>query len=338
MLAVKNEENEIKDEIVESLLRVCRKKIPEVFGRYFKVKAQRLGVPVLSRYDLFAPIKPERKTFSFNQAFTEVIESFKDFDHELAELAQKVYASKRLSACISNGKFYGAFSLCAYPGDIPWVSMNYEGYRRDFFNLAHELGHAVHFLLASNLSFLEFHPAPPLAEMASCLGEMLMAKRLREKSDQSDLEVTSFELMDVIYETVGRTAFFTIFEYEAHRLIKQGAGPSEISEAYLKNLKEHFGQAVLVPDDFRFEWLSIDQFFRNPFFFYLYDFGNLLVYSLWALFQNDRASFCSKMKALLALGGSASTEQALSQVGFGPLDDHFWTRGFEVIESFIPKD
>ena len=53
--------------------------------------------------------------------------------------------------------------------------MNYTGKPRDVMTLAHELGHAVHGMLARGHHYLDFHPVLPLAETASVFGEMLKA-------------------------------------------------------------------------------------------------------------------------------------------------------------------
>ena len=44
--------------------------------------------------------------------------------------------------------------------------------------LAHELGHAVHALMAAEHSALTFHSSLPLAETASVFSEMLLLDRL----------------------------------------------------------------------------------------------------------------------------------------------------------------
>ncbi|MDR2387668.1 MAG: M3 family oligoendopeptidase [Deltaproteobacteria bacterium] len=337
-IASRNKQNDLKDETVESLLRVCQQKAPEVFGRYFKVKAQRLGIPTLRRYDIYAPLKPATKTYTFDQALKEVDQAFRAFDSEFADLALRVSKSNRLSALISPGKQSGAFCSSTIPGETPWVLMNYQGHQHDLFTLAHELGHAVHSLLASNLSLFEFHSALPMAETASTFGEMLLTEHFRKNCDQSDIESLSFSLLDDAYATVGRQAFFSLFELEAHEMTNQGATVDELSKAYSQNLQKQFGDSVLVAPEFCHEWASIPHFFHTPFYVYAYAFGQLLVYSLWNLYQNEGPSFVPKMKAILAKGGSASPEEILRQANLGPLDDHFWLGGFKVIESFIPKD
>ena len=60
-------------------------------------------------------------------------------------------------------------------GTLPGVSgFQIQFGARDVSTLAHELGHAVHALMAQEHSALTFHSSLPLAETASTFGEMLL--------------------------------------------------------------------------------------------------------------------------------------------------------------------
>jgi oligoendopeptidase F len=336
-IGARNKSNDLSDETVESLLRVCRKQAPLVFGSYFKMKAARLGLEKLRRYDVYAPVHGAEKKYSFEEGLSLVENAFRAFDGEFADLALRVHQEKRLTASLDPHKQSGAFCSSSCPGDTPWVLMSFTSLERDLFTLAHELGHAVHSQLAADHSVFHFHSALPLAETASTFGEMLLSSHLSASLSGQEKEGLKFTLLDDAYATVGRQAFFSIFEMEAHRLIQEGATPDELSDVYLANLKEQFGDAVEVSDEFRWEWVSIPHFYQCPFYVYAYSFGQLLVYSLWRLYEKEGPSFVPRLKSILAKGGSDSPEKILSQAGVGPLDDDFWTGGFEVIKSFIPE-
>ncbi|MDR1657869.1 MAG: M3 family oligoendopeptidase [Deltaproteobacteria bacterium] len=334
--AVRDKANDLAPQTVDSLLRVCRQKAPIVFGRYFKKKAQKLGLKQLRRYDLYAPLLPSEDTYTFPEGLDEVEKAFRSFDQKFADLAMNVPRERHLSAEIKPGKQSGAFCASTVPGEVPWVLMSYTGNRHDLFTLAHEFGHAVHSQLAADLSVFNFHSALPLAETASTMAEMILARSLRQKASSGpEIEDLNFKLLDDAYATVGRQVFFALFEVEAHEMVAGGATTEELAEAYYKNLAGQFGQSIELSNEFRWEWLSIPHFYHTPFYVYAYSFGQLLVYSLWRIYEREGAAFVPKFLTILSRGGSASPDNILAEAGLGPLDDDFWTGGFEVIESFL---
>ena len=96
--------------------------------------------------------------------------------------------------------------------------------------MAHELGHAVHALMAGDHSILTFHSTLPLAETASVFSEQLLTDRLLEEEPDAavrrDLLVSA---LDDAYATVTRQAYFVLFERQAHEMIAQGVTADELS-------------------------------------------------------------------------------------------------------------
>jgi oligoendopeptidase F len=269
----------------------------------------------------------------------EVRAAFGAFSPRFAALAQRVLEKGHLSARLMPGKQSGAFCASLCPGMAPWVLMSYNQRRQDLFTLAHELGHAVHSQMAEKHNVFHFHSTLPLAETASTFGEMLLAARLMEKArSPEEREDLVFHLLDDAYATVGRQAFFSLFEIEAHRMVEGGATPDELSEAYFKNLESQFGDSLDLSPEFRWEWVSIPHFFHTPFYVYAYTFGQLLVYSLWRVYQREGDSFPARFELLLSRGGSASPASIIAEAGLGPLDEAFWEGGFDYIEELLGPD
>jgi oligoendopeptidase F len=46
----------------------------------------------------------------------------------------------------------------------------------------------------------------------------------------------------------------------------------ELAEAYMQNLKDQFGDAVDVSDEFKWEWVSIPHIYDVPYYVYAYTF------------------------------------------------------------------
>jgi oligoendopeptidase F len=336
-IAVRNLDNDIPDRAVDVLLEVAREN-RGIFQRYFRLKAGWLGVERLRRYDVYAPLASSDRKIEYADAVRSVLETFDHFHPRFAEMAERVFAEGHLDGEIRKGKRGGAFCYTVLPRYTPWVLVNYSGRVRDVATLAHELGHAVHSMMASGRSNLTQHASLPLAETASVFSEMLMTDRLlREEHDPLARRELLAAAVDDVYATVLRQAYFVLFENEAHAAIRAGRSTDELSELYLDKLREQFGDSVEVAPEFRHEWLSIPHIYQTPFYCYAYSFGQLLVLALYRRFQAEGEAFKPGYMRLLSYGGSARPEHILAEVGIDMRDRSFWQGGFDLVRARIDE-
>jgi oligoendopeptidase F len=337
-IAVRNLANDIPGAVVDTLLDVCAEQAP-IFQRYFQLKAGWLGLPKLRRYDLYAPLNKEAtKKIEYGDAVEMVLDSFNQFAPEAAREARRIFDDGHIDAEIRPGKRGGAFCASILPALTPWVLINYTGEPRQVATLAHELGHAIHALFAADHSVLTFHSALPLAETASVFSEMLLTDRLlAEEGDPNVRRDLLADAVDDTYATVLRQAYFVLFERDAHRLVAEGKTMDELNQHYLGQLKQQFGDAVEVSEDFMQEWICIPHIYHTPFYCYAYSFGQLLALSLYQQYKEQGQSFVPKLLKILAYGGAASPQHILSEAGIDMADPDFWRSGFKVIEGMIDE-
>lgn len=336
-IAVRNVANDIPDAAVDALLDVCRRNAG-VFQRYFRLKARWLGRDRLRRYDIYAPLAASDRHVDYADATELVMDTFENFEPTVAGLAGRVFAQRHIDSEVRKGKRGGAFCAAVLPGQTPWVLVNYTGKVRDVATIAHELGHAIHSMLAESHTVLTHHPSLPLAETASVFAEMLLTERLlAEEKDPLVRRELLAASVDDMYATVLRQAYFVIFEKMAHAAIPENASPDQLSETYLELLREQFGDSVEIGDEFRYEWVSIPHIYNTPFYCYAYSFGQLLVLALYRRFQQQGDAFKPGYLKLLAYGGSAHPEQILREAGVDMTDPAFWQGGFDVIRQMIDE-
>jgi len=336
-MSVRNLANDVPDEAVTALLEVTKKNA-KIFQRYFKMKARQMGLERLRRYDIYAPVAKSEKPFEYNAAAEMVLESFTAFDPKIGELARRVFEQDRLDSEVRKGKQGGAFCASINPEDTPYVLVNYTGKARDVATLAHELGHAIHAMLASHHSAFTFHSSLPLAETASTFGEMMLTEKLlSEETDEAVRRDILFKQMDDAFATILRQVYFALFEREAHAMIQKNASVDEISAAYMENLKEQFGDSVELSDEFKWEWVSIPHIYHTPFYVYAYSFGQLLVFSLYQQYKAEGESFKPKYLKILSAGGSEAPAKILSDAGIDISSTKFWQGGFDVLSRMVDE-
>ena len=207
-LAARNLANEAPDETVEALVSavVSRYDIPQ---RYYRLKADVLGLPKLADYDRAAPISATESFTSWEEARELILGAYADFAPEAGRIVSDFWDRGWIDAPVRPDKQIGAFCATTVPGVHPYVLMNYTGDRRSVLTLAHELGHGLHGVLAQPLGL--FNAATPLtlAETASVFGEALTFKALtaREEDPRRRLDLLTGRLDDAIATIFRQVAF-----------------------------------------------------------------------------------------------------------------------------------
>ena len=334
-IEVRNLRNDITNEVTETLLQVCRENAP-VFQRWMRAKARLLEMDKLRRYDIYAPLSTAEQKHPYAEAVALVLDTFEQFSPKVAAAARRVFEDDHIDSEIRPGKRGGAFCASVLPKMTPYVLLNYTGDVRDVATLAHELGHAIHSMMAEQHSVLTFHSTLPLAETASTFSEMLLTDRLL--ADNRDAAVRRDLIANVLddnYATIMRQAYFTMFEQRAHKMIQANASADELNRAYMENLEEQFGGSVEVGEEFQWEWVSIPHIYYSPFYCYAYSFGQLLVLAMYQRYRDQGADFIPLYLNILSYGGSQSPEYILREAGIEISAPEFWQGGFDYISALI---
>ena len=335
-ISIQNISNDVDDKTIDVMLQVCKKNAT-VFQKYFKQKAKRVGVKKLRRYDLYAPSKKSgaERNYTFDQGTKLVLDSLNRFSPKIAEFASRVFNENHIDYSLRHGKRDGAFCSTPLPYITPFVLINYTGKSRDVFTLAHEIGHAVHSVAASDKSILVSDAPLPLAETASTYSELLLYDNISNQISDNEKATMLSDKIDDFYATIGRQSFFTLFEMEAHKQIANSITVEDISNIYRKNLKDQFGNSIQISDDFGIEWSCIPHFYHSPFYCYSYSFGNLLAVSLFQTYKNEGESFVSSYTDILSAGGSQKPEILLKEHGLDITKSKFWQDGFDYIDEQV---
>ena len=208
--------NEASDESVQALIEAVRAR-SEVPRRWYRLKAQLLGIDKLADYDRMAAVTQDNEKINWPEAKEIVRDAYSTFSGELGGIIDQFFDNAWIDGPVRPGKRGGAFCSYGVPSLHPYVLLNYTHLRRDVLTLAHELGHGVHAVLGGSQGV--FHMATPLtlAETASVFGETLVFGRLLEASPSPESKLSLLaESIEGSIATVFRQVAMNRFEHLIH--------------------------------------------------------------------------------------------------------------------------
>lgn len=332
--------NRVEPEVVEALTAAVQAAYPRLSHRYYAMKAKWLGMDQLNHWDRNAPLPETPKAeISWDEARSTVLDAYNGFAPEMADIARKFFDDRWIDAAIRPGKAPGAFAHPTVPSAHPYVLVNYLGKPRDVMTLAHELGHGVHQVLAGSQGALMASTPLTLAETASVFGEMLTFRSLldRASSPRERKAMLAQKVEDMLNTVVRQIAFYQ-FERRLHAERRDGELTSDrIGEIWLEVQAESLGPAIRFHSGYETFWTYIPHFIHSPFYVYAYAFGDCLVNSLYAVYQNAESGFQQKYFDMLRAGGSKHHSELLKPFGLDASDPDFWQKGLSVIASLIDE-
>jgi oligoendopeptidase F len=332
--------NRVEREVVDALVASVRAACPRLSHRYYRLKAAWFRKKKLPHWDRNAPLPfAATGSIAWPDARNMVLTAYRGFSPEMAVIAERFFTDRWIDAPVRPGKAPGAFSHPTTPSAHPYVLMNYQGKPRDVMTLAHELGHGVHQVLAAKNGALMAPTPLTLAETASVFGEMLTFRRLlgETRSQRQRQALLAGKVEDMINTVVRQIAFYT-FERAVHTERKNGElTAARIGEIWLSVQGESLGPAIDIRPGYENFWMYIPHFIHSPFYVYAYAFGDCLVNSLYAVYENAQEGFAERYLAMLSAGGTKHYSELLKPFGLDATDPKFWDGGMSVIAGMIDE-
>ncbi len=333
-LQSRNLANEASDESVQALVTAVRNRY-ELPRRWYRLKAQLLGLDRLKDYDRMAAVTDENPVVRWGDARDLVQDSYSNFSPELGDLVHRFLTEKWIDAPVRPGKRAGAFCAYTVPSVHPYVMLNWTSRRRDVLTLAHELGHGVHAALGGTQGI--YHMATPLtlAETASVFGETIVFGRLLEHAETPESKLSLLaESIEGSIATVFRQIAMNQFEDRIH-VERRESGElalDHIGELWAQSQEELLGDAVEVTEGYRSWWSYVHHFVSVPGYVYAYAYGQLLALAVYGRYEEEGESFVPAYLDLLRAGGSKSPEELGKIVGIDLADPGFWDSGLALVE------
>ena len=338
-ISSRNLANEASDESVQALVEAVRSNY-DLPQRWYRLKANLLGIDRLADYDRSASIATEEVQIGWPEATEIVLSSFNDFSPTLHDTAKRFFDEHWIDAPVRPGKRGGAFCAYTVPSVHPFVMLNWTDRRRDVLTLAHELGHGMHAALAQPRGILEQHTPLTLAETASVFGETLVFRRLLDAAETPASRLALLaENIEGSIATVFRQVAMNRFEDFVHTARREEGELSveRFGELWARSQVELFGDAVEVTEGYKTWWSYVPHFIGTPGYVYAYAYGQLLALSVYARYLDEGEPFVPRYIELLSSGGSRSPEELAAIAGLDLADPEFWNDGLKLVREQLGR-
>jgi oligoendopeptidase F len=264
--------NDIPPAVVKTLVDTVKSGTAPL-QRYMKLRQKLLGLKEYHLYDGSIPIYKTDKTYDFDKSKDLVLKSVAPLGTDYVNKYRQWMSGGKLDVYENEGKRSGAYSANVY-GVGPYVLMNYNDTQQALFTFAHEAGHAMHSVLSNEAQpFVTSSYTIFVAEVASTTNErFLLNTMLAETKDPKERFLLLQQAVDSIVGTFYTQVLFADFELQAHKLVEEGKPITSdvLNGIYLKLLKDYYGDAVVIDDQYKWTWARIPHFYNSPYYVFQY--------------------------------------------------------------------
>ncbi|MTI94409.1 MAG: M3 family oligoendopeptidase [Firmicutes bacterium] len=305
----------------------------DIFVKYLERKGKLLGLEKLGWFDLHAPVGKSAKTYSYDEGATFVMEQFGKVSPKMAAFAEKAFRNSWVEVEDRSGKRQGAFCTSLPMSGQTRVFMTYSGSANSVSTLAHELGHAFHQSVMTDLPLMCQRYAMNVAETASTFAEMVVADAAVQNATSKDEKIALLggkvgNSISFFMDIHSRFLFETSF-YEARR--RGPVSVDQLNDLMLTAQKQAFRDSLNTWHPHF--WCSKLHFYITavPFYNFPYTFGYLFSAGVYAMARQEGKNFEQKYVDLLRDTGRMRVEDlAQRHLGVDLTKADFWQQAVDL--------
>ncbi|MEA4889154.1 MAG: oligoendopeptidase F [Clostridiaceae bacterium] len=236
--------------------------------RYAKLLQAANGLERMTFADLRISLDPEydpRVTIGESKRY--ISDALKILGDEYHELIMRAYSERWIDFAQNIGKSTGGFCDAPY-GTHAYILLSWNGGLSEVFTLAHELGHAAHFMLASqNKSFFNCDPSLYFVESPSTCHELLLSHDLMQKNADPRFQrwVLSSMLQNTYYHNFVTHFLEAVYQREVYRRVDRGEPlqAADLSSIKRQVLEQFWGDAVEINEGAELTWMRQPHYYMG---------------------------------------------------------------------------
>ena len=310
--------HQVPSSLYTGILEIIRAGLAPHMQRYARLRRRVLGLDKMLHCDIKAPLDADFEPhITYEEACDTLLASLEPLGADYVDFVRVALTQRWVDRADNVGKSTGAFCSSPY-GVHPYILVTWAGTTRSVFTLAHELGHAAHFGLAmKHQRYVNTRPAMPFIEAPSIMHEMLLARHILARSD--DTRTRRSVIMQLL-GTYHHNFVTHLLEAELqHRVLAMAEAGQAVTATLLNRTKGEvlqgfWGDAVEIDDGARMTWMRQPHYYMGL-YPYTYSVGLVAATAMAGLVAQEGAPAVQRWLQVLSAGGTLKPLELMQLAG-----------------------
>jgi len=262
------DDQKVNRDLYDRQIDVIMRELAPHMRRYARLLQQAHGLDKMTFADLKISLDPDfDPQVTIEQSKSYIDGALSSLGLNYRDTVMRAYDERWVDFAQNKGKSTGGF--CASPyGLHAFILLSWNGLLSEVFTLAHELGHAGHFILAAEKNpYLAFDTSLYFVEAPSTCNELLLTQYLLKQQDEPRFQrwVLSSMIQNTYYHNFVTHLLEAAYQREVYRRVEQGESLSAGDFSAIKRqiLQDFWGDAVEINEGAELTWMRQPHYYRG---------------------------------------------------------------------------
>lgn len=309
------QEQQVSESMYMNQLDIIYKELAPHMRRYAKIKQKSLKLDRMTYADLLAPIDTSAPQTTFTDSKKVLLEALEIMGPEYHAIIEEGLNNRWVDYGDNIGKSTGGFCSSPY-GAHPYILMTWTGDIRNILTLAHEFGHAGHFMLSQKYQKLaNYRPSLFFIEAPSTMNELILARYLKKQATSDEVKRSVTErLLSTYYHNFVTHLLEGVYQRKVFCLAENGEAltASVLTRLFNETLKGFWGDAVALDERDGLTWMRQPHYYSGL-YSYTYSAGLTVATAVAAQIEKDGQPAINRWLSVLKAGASLSPQQLIEK-------------------------
>lgn len=312
----------VSEEMYNNQLDIIYKELAPHMQRYAELKRQALGLKKMTYADLLAPIDTSNPQMTFEDSKQAILEALKIMGPEYHSIIEEGLNNRWVDYGDNVGKSTGGFCSSPY-GTHSYILMTWTGDIRNILTLAHEFGHAGHFMLAQKYQKLaNYRPSLFFIEAPSTMNELILAQYLKKNATSKEMKQSVTErLLSTYYHNFVTHLLEGVYQRKVFRRAEAGEAltASTLTELFNETLQGFWGDSVQLNARDGLTWMRQPHYYSGL-YSYTYSAGLTVATAVAKQIEQEGQTAVDRWLSVLKEGGRLTPQELIEKAQVDILD------------------